>query len=88
MIEAIAAERHARDREIILEAGAKEEIPKVLRTLIDRFESIARSARPQGAQDGDAMVDGGAAEPAHSQNRSQERGRAAQDAGRNCDACA
>ena len=51
MIEAIAAERHARDREIILEAGAKEDMPKVLRTLIDRFEkhcSIRATARGAG----------------------------------------
>jgi AcrR family transcriptional regulator len=45
MIEAIAAERHARDREIILEAGAKEDIPKVLRTLIDRFEQALLDPR-------------------------------------------
>jgi TetR/AcrR family transcriptional regulator, transcriptional repressor of aconitase len=45
MIEAIAAERHARDREIILEAGAKEDIPKVLRTLIARFEQALLDPR-------------------------------------------
>jgi TetR/AcrR family transcriptional regulator, transcriptional repressor of aconitase len=45
MIEAIAAERRARDREIILEAGAKEDIPKVLRTLIDRFEQALLDPR-------------------------------------------
>ena len=70
MIEAIAAERHAREREIILEArreGGYGRGPPDLNRPVRA--SIARSARPQGAQDGDAMVDGGAAEPAHSQNR-------------------
>jgi AcrR family transcriptional regulator len=37
MIEAIAAERHARERDIIRDAGAKGEVAAVLRDLIHRF---------------------------------------------------
>jgi len=45
MIEAIATERHAREREIILEAGAKEDTAEIFRSLIDRFEQILLDPR-------------------------------------------
>jgi AcrR family transcriptional regulator len=40
LIEAIATERHARERDIILEAGAKEDAAQILLTLISRFEQL------------------------------------------------
>jgi AcrR family transcriptional regulator len=45
MIEAIAAERHAHEREIILEASAKVATAEILRTLIDRFEQALLEPR-------------------------------------------
>jgi AcrR family transcriptional regulator len=38
MIEAIAAERHAQERKIILEAGAQADTAEIIRTLIERFK--------------------------------------------------
>jgi AcrR family transcriptional regulator len=50
LIEAIAAERHAHERKIILEASAKVDTAEVLRTLIDRFQQTLLEPRDRNGR--------------------------------------